>query len=83
MSLEFVPEMVNIVPNEGNGFECEAGVSTYVNISPGGDPVDVNVCCTRIVDNPGVEASAKESNKLIRETSSSVIDSARHPTRLL
>jgi len=77
MSLDLVPEMVNILPNEGIGFECEAGVSKYVNTSPGGDSVHVSVCCTDIVTIPGLEASAKEPTKLIREASSNIIESAR------
>jgi len=43
MSLLLVPEMVNILPNEGIGFECAVGVSRYVNVSPGGDSVHVSV----------------------------------------
>ena len=83
MSLALVPEMVNILPNEGSGFECEAGVNKYVNASPGGDSVYVNVCCTDIVTIPEAEASAIAPNKLIREASSSSIESARHMMRLL
>ena len=83
ISLDLVPAMVNILPNEGSGFEFEAGVNKYVNTSPGGDSVYVNVCCTDIVTTPGVEASTVALNKLMRETSSSSIESVRYPMRLL
>jgi len=43
----------------------------------------VNVCCTGIVANPGFDASAVAPNKLIREASSSTIESARHTIRFL
>ena len=83
MSLDLVPAMVNILPNEGSGFECESGVNKYVNTSPGGVSVYVNVCCTDIVAIPGDEASAKAPYKLIRETNNSTIESAKHMSRLL
>ena len=83
MSLDLVPAMVNILPNEGSGFECEAGVSKYVNTSPGGVSEYVNVCCTDIVTIPEAEASTVALNKPIRDANSSNIESARHMICLL
>ena len=83
MSLDLDPAMVNILPNEGSGFECEAGVSKYVNTSPGGDSVYVNVCCTDTVAIPEAEASTVALSKPTRETSNSSIESARYMMRFL
>jgi len=78
-----VPVMVNIPPCKGIGLENVAGTNSYVNKLPGGVPVNVNVCCICILATPGLEASAVELNKLIREISNIATERARHPIRLL
>jgi len=82
-SKDLVPTMVNIPPCEGIGLENEAGTNSYVNRLPGGDPVNVNVCCICIIATPGLEASAAPPNKLIREISNIANDRERHTIRLL
>ena len=52
------PEMVNIPPPVGIGFNGDSGVSSYVNRLPGGDPVNVNTCCIGSVINPEVEGAS-------------------------
>jgi len=77
------PVMVNIPPPVGIGFVVAAGVNSYVKISLGAEPVNVNICCTGNVTTPDVDASAVAANKLIRTIVSTVTERTKQTIRLL